>query len=295
MQFTKWFNVFIDKIYSIVERVFVGWAYFHSARLYHTIKRDHCTRDNTFLQNTVGDAIVRLDVQSIKKKSEIDKDVVCTVADGIPYDHKNRVRLVPGVCNELQVRFMSLWLRSYSDLSVVGVLVCPYLFKMVIDNKSKNHSFMKMSAEDLKAAEDYVRTLLFSVEQCSDADWDKYWYRGYKNLVLKTSPFADFKTGSQDFWRYAESKNKYNEIKALYLRVECANPTSATVERLHSLYTALATKTKNRMKNSTLIKLAYLKFNTMYKKDKNKKDWISLRQFCPVEEKLKKRLKIFAN
>ena len=152
---------------------------------------------------------------------------------------------------------------------------------------------MKLPNNELHAAKEYVRELVFP-DGVLNEYWHEYWHIGYKQNIKKTPSFKTYDHGSINYWVYSRDVLKVRlPLADLYMKIETANPTTATVERLHSLYTALATKTKNRIHDKTLIMLGHIKFNMLYGNQLND-DWKSLKKFDPKDEAKMRFIKEFA-
>ena len=115
----------------------------------------------------------------------------------------------------------------------------------------------------LKDAQKYLRTLAFQdTAPISDVLWKEQW-KAFITYV-KSHRFPNSTDGHRLFWQIQFIMDKFPELLKVYNRIITMTPSSATVERVHSMFTAILSKFRNRMSCATVIKLFMVKANWLF-------------------------------
>ena len=167
---------------------------------------------------------------------------------------------------DLLAKYDEIWNNSYSDITVLGVLLSPYYFNIVLNRKSSEHGFLSsidISTEDYAQAVLWIRQLAFP-SGTTDANWKEIW-KTYSTQMKKIK-IKDFDAGQQ-LWNYQVMQADFPELHKVFQSLSTSRPSTATVERVHTLFTMVMTKLRNRMSPDVLCMLVFIKANLLFGTD----------------------------
>ena len=164
---------------------------------------------------------------------------------------------------DLLIKYENIWNNSYSDITVLGILLSPYYFNITLNPRNDEHRFLSsvgVNTEDHKSAVAMLRTLAFP-GGIRDADWKIKWTAYATHMKkMKFKDFAD----AQAIWASNEMQEDYPELFRIFQQLSTSRPSTATVERVHTLFTLVMTKLRNRMNPLVLCMLVFLKANDLF-------------------------------